>query len=64
MCFTHPDVAPPHDVEEAYKRAIKEFYFRPQYILKQILNIKSFGELIVMLRGIKGIFNSITVNRR
>ena len=32
--------------------------------IKQLFRIKSYGEFIVMLRGLKGIFNSIKVSRR
>lgn len=64
MCFIHPDIAPPEVVEEMYKKAIKEFYFRPSYMIKQLFKIRSYGEFVVMLRGIKGIFNSIKVSRR
>jgi radical SAM superfamily enzyme YgiQ (UPF0313 family) len=53
MIYTHPSVASPEEVEEAYRKAHKEFYLRPKYILRQILKIRSFNQLKVMLRGVK-----------
>lgn len=51
MAFTHPDVAPPEDVEEAYVRAHKEFYMRPGYIFGQLLKVRSWTQLVGMYRG-------------
>jgi radical SAM superfamily enzyme YgiQ (UPF0313 family) len=57
MIFTYPGTASPEEVAEAYKRAHKEFYFRPKYILRQLLNINSIERLKVMLRGIKALMS-------
>lgn len=55
MIFEHPDVAKPEVVEEFYRRAYKEFYFRPKYILKQLLSIRTFDQFKSMLHGLKAI---------
>jgi anaerobic magnesium-protoporphyrin IX monomethyl ester cyclase len=51
VSFTHPDVASPKEVEDAYVRAHKEFYFRPNYIFKQVLKHPSLSYLKIMWRG-------------
>ena len=53
--FIHPCAPSPEEVESAYTIAHKEFYFRPKYLLKKILSIRSFGQLKMMTRGLKAI---------
>ena len=58
MSFTHPDVAPPEVVEDMYQKYYKEFFFRQKYIIKQVLKIRSFGQLQMMSRGLIAIIKS------
>lgn len=51
MMFTHPDVASPEDVEDAYSRAYKEFYMRPGYAIKQILKVRSWTQFTGTFKG-------------
>jgi len=39
------------DLEYWAKKAYREFYFRPSYIIKKILKIKSFGNLLMYYHG-------------
>jgi radical SAM superfamily enzyme YgiQ (UPF0313 family) len=59
MTFTHPDVASPKDVEDAYARAYKEFYLRPKYIIKQALKIRSWTQFIGTIKGAIAIMKAI-----
>lgn len=38
------------------KRAIREFYFRPKYILQRMRKIKSYSDLLQILLGLNVIF--------
>ncbi|MDH4129863.1 MAG: B12-binding domain-containing radical SAM protein [Spirochaetota bacterium] len=38
------------ELEEIIKNAYKEFYFRPKYMFKQLLEIRSFNELVNKLK--------------
>ena len=51
MTFKHPDVAPPEVVEDMYRKAYREFYIRPKYILKRVLNIHNFDDFKLMLKS-------------
>ncbi|MFH1473788.1 MAG: radical SAM protein [Candidatus Aenigmatarchaeota archaeon] len=55
MIFTHPDVAPPEEVEDAYRRAHREFYMRPTYVLNKFLKIRGLKDVRIMWRGVRGI---------
>jgi radical SAM superfamily enzyme YgiQ (UPF0313 family) len=59
MMFTHPDVASPKEVEDAYARAYKEFYLRPTYIIKQILKIRSWTQFVGIIRGSVAIMKAV-----
>lgn len=39
------------EIVEACKRAYKRFYFRPDYMLKRILKIRSLAELFQLIKG-------------
>jgi radical SAM superfamily enzyme YgiQ (UPF0313 family) len=39
------------DLENAVKTAYKEFYLRPNYIIKQVLKIRSFSEAINLIQN-------------
>ena len=43
------------EVEKAYIQAHREFYFRPKYVIKKILGIRSFNQVKIMLRGLTAI---------
>ncbi len=53
--FTLPGAPEPEEVVAAYRRAHKEFYFRPNYILKQLLKIRSIAQLNEMIGGLKSL---------
>jgi radical SAM superfamily enzyme YgiQ (UPF0313 family) len=44
-------------LEKLKKKAYRSFYFRPNYILKKLIQIKSFIELITLIREGLGIIN-------
>jgi radical SAM superfamily enzyme YgiQ (UPF0313 family) len=43
----------PEELQKVKKRAMKEFYFRPRYVLKRIKKIRSLGELRSNLSAVK-----------
>lgn len=45
----------PEEIMELYERMIKSFYFRPSYIIKKIINIRSYLEFKLLLSGFLGI---------
>ena len=55
MLYSLPDMATPKEVEEMYRKAHLDFYFRPSYIIKQIPKVFSKGFLPVMINGLKRI---------
>ncbi|HNP89176.1 MAG: Ribosomal protein S12 methylthiotransferase RimO [Microgenomates group bacterium ADurb.Bin219] len=59
MVFTFPGMASPVEVEEMYRRAHRDFYFRPQYLLKNLPRLFSLSQLPIMYRGLKRIFFSL-----
>jgi anaerobic magnesium-protoporphyrin IX monomethyl ester cyclase len=50
--FTHPLAPSPAEVEKAYRDAHREFYFRPGYMFKKLIGIRSLGQLKMMTRGL------------
>lgn len=59
MMFSYPGVASSEEVEEMYRRAYREFYFRPSYILRQISRIRSFSQIKNMFLGLISILKTI-----
>ena len=59
--FIHPECPSPEEVGNAYKRAHREFYFRPRYLLKQLTRIRSWGQLCEMYRGGKAV---LSINKK
>lgn len=55
--FKMPGMADEKIVAEMLKKAVKEFYFRPSYMIKQIFKIRSFSQIKTMLRGLKTLIN-------
>lgn len=55
MLYTYPNTASPEEVQEMYKKAHNEFYFRPAYIAKQILKIRNFEQVKIMMRGFRAL---------
>ena len=55
MIYEYPGTAPPVIVEKMFKRANKEFYFRPKYILRQIPKLTRPSLLPMLMKGIKRI---------
>jgi radical SAM superfamily enzyme YgiQ (UPF0313 family) len=53
--FTLPGVPEPEDVVAAYRRAHKEFYFRPKYIFNQLFKTRSIAQLKEMIGGLKSL---------
>jgi len=57
--FIHPEAPSLKEVGNAYRRAYKEFYLRPRYVLKQLTRIRSWSQLSEMYRGVKAILSII-----
>lgn len=55
MYYSLPEMATPREVEEMYRKAYRNFYFRPQYLIKQIPHLFSLSLLPIMYRGLKRI---------
>ncbi len=53
--FTLPGAPEPEEVVAAYRRAHKEFYFRPKYIFKQLFKTRSIAQLKEMIGGLKSL---------
>jgi hypothetical protein len=53
-----PDL-PPAELEKWKRKAYYKFYLRPRYILKRLKKIRSFADIIDILRGLK-IFKNVT----
>lgn len=51
MIYSYPGTASKAIVEKMYKKAFREFYFRPGYIFRKIISTRSFGKFKVLLRG-------------
>lgn len=51
-----PTVAP-ETVEQYYRKAHRDFYGRPKFILKRLLKIRSIGDLIKSAKGAMAVFN-------
>lgn len=49
--FSLPGMSDPKTIEIMYKKAINQYYFRPGYLLKQVLKIRSFAQVKNMTRG-------------
>jgi anaerobic magnesium-protoporphyrin IX monomethyl ester cyclase len=59
MIFTSPEVPEPKDVEQMYRKAYFQFYFRPKYVLKQLFKIRSFLQLKNLLFGAMAVLKTI-----
>lgn len=53
--FSMPGTSDPKTIEAMYKKAIGQFYFRPAYLIKQLLKIRRLSQIKNMLRGLKTI---------
>ena len=62
--FIHPEVPSPEEVGNAYKEAYKQFYFRPKYILKQLIRSRSRSRLRQIFQGFKAVVKTaLSTNR-
>jgi len=59
MLYTVPDMAKPAEVEEMYKKAYRDFFFRPQYLIKKIPSLFSLSQIPIIYRGLKRIIFSL-----
>jgi radical SAM superfamily enzyme YgiQ (UPF0313 family) len=50
---------PPPELEKWKRRAYYKFYMRPRYMLKRLKKIRSFADIIDIIRGLK-IFKNVT----
>jgi len=57
MLFEHPDFPSPELTEKMFKKAFKEFYLNPRFILRNIILIRSWFDLKQSLEGLKAIKN-------
>lgn len=55
MTFSHPDFPPADLVEKMYKKAYRDFYFSPKYILKRLLALRNWRQLTLSIRGLSNI---------
>lgn len=46
-----------HDIDELIDQGLKEFYLRPRQILKMIVSIRSWGDLLRKWHGLKAFMN-------
>ncbi|MFQ6086089.1 MAG: B12-binding domain-containing radical SAM protein, partial [Candidatus Bathyarchaeia archaeon] len=53
--FTLPNGPDPDEVVKAYRRAHREFYFRPRYALKQLLKVRSASQIRELIGGVKSL---------
>lgn len=59
MQYSIPGMASAEEVEEMYRKAHREFYFRPQYIIKKLPSLFSPSQIPIIYRGLKRIFFSL-----
>ncbi len=45
------------DADQWVERAYKRFYFRPRFIMRQLMNLRSLGDLKETIDGFFGILN-------
>jgi len=57
VIFRFPDTASPNEIEDAYRKAHKQFYLRARYILKQIPRIRSLHYTKTMFQGLKSVID-------
>ena len=55
MLYKYPGTAKPKVVEEMYRKAHRDYYFRIGYIIRQLLKLKTKEHLNFMFRGLKTI---------
>ncbi|MBI5701263.1 radical SAM protein [Candidatus Saganbacteria bacterium] len=55
MVYEYPGTATPDVVERMFKKANREFYFRPKYILKQLPKLLRPSQIPMLLKGLKRI---------
>jgi len=58
MVFTHPDFPRADLVEKMQKKAYRDFYFSPQYVIKRLLRLRNWHQLRLSLRGLADLLNS------
>ena len=51
MVYEYPDTASPEMVERMLKKAVKDFYFRPKYIIKQIPKMLNPNNIPSFMKG-------------
>ena len=52
-----PEAFTEEQLKRMVSKAHKEFYFRPRYIMRQVLSIRSFSDIIRYWRGFKAVLN-------
>ena len=58
MIYTMEGMAEPREVEMMYRKASREFYFRPTYILKKTAQAIAKGKLPLIFKGAKRVIYS------
>lgn len=61
MIYILDGMAHPKEVEMMYRKANREFYFRPKFVLKKVFQAIAKGKLPLMLKGIKRVMYSLRV---
>jgi anaerobic magnesium-protoporphyrin IX monomethyl ester cyclase len=57
MLFEHPNFPSPDLTERMFKKAFREFYLNPGFLIRNILSIRNFFEFKQSLEGLKAIKN-------
>jgi radical SAM superfamily enzyme YgiQ (UPF0313 family) len=59
LLYEHPD-APSRDLAQAYfRKAYRQFYLRPGYVLRQMLRYRTREEMRVMVRGVRDLARNL-----
>jgi anaerobic magnesium-protoporphyrin IX monomethyl ester cyclase len=59
VMFSYPGMVAPEKIEAAYKRAIREFYFRPRYIFGHLSKYFSLHTIKVGLKGLRAVLVAV-----
>ena len=55
--FEHGELTKPL-MEEMFKKAYRRFYYRPSYILKKILDIRSLNDIRLRMKGLSSVLKT------
>ncbi|MDD5556391.1 MAG: radical SAM protein [bacterium] len=58
MLYRYPGAPDARDVERAYRRAFRAFFFRPSFVYRHVLRKDFFRRLPILLRGLKALLQT------